>query len=258
MQVDAAQNFDAVGAGIDGLGEVANLNHKGIYVYYDIVRGGIWWLAASLVLAGCGKESEPAATAGAPAAERPADRRPVIAAFGDSLTAGFGLDRGKSYPDFLQKELDRRGYHYRVLNAGISGDTTTDGLARVGLVTAEHPAIVILEFGGNDGLRGLPLASTRKNLEQMILELQNTGAKVVLAGMTLPPNYGPDYIHRFEQIYRELAAQYRLALIPFLLEGVAGTTQYMQQDGMHPTEEGCRRVAGNVMRVLEPLLNAQK
>ncbi len=215
------------------------------------------------MLAGCGKEPEPsvssspaaAAPAQAPPAGRTAaDTRPVIVAFGDSLTAGFGLDPGKSYPDFLQKELDSRGYRWRVVNAGVSGDTTSSGMARMDAVIAEHPAIVILEFGGNDGLRGLPLASTRENLEQMMVALQKAGARVVLAGMTLPPNYGPAYIRPFEQIYRDLAARHRVALIPFLLEGVAGTTQYMQPDGMHPTEEGCRLVARNVLRVLEPLL----
>ncbi len=213
-----------------------------------------------LALAGCGRSPqpdsapprEPAAPAPAPAA--PADHRPVIAAFGDSLTAGFGLEPGQSYPDFLQKELDRRGYAYRVANAGISGDTTTDGLARLGVVLADHPAIVILEFGGNDGLRGLPVDTTRANLDQMIACLRQGGATVVLAGMTLPPNYGPQYIQKFQRIYPDLAAKYKLPLIPFLLAGVAGHSQYMQRDGLHPTAEGCRLVASNVLQVLEPLL----
>ncbi|MDQ2945955.1 MAG: arylesterase, partial [Acidobacteriota bacterium] len=123
-----------------------------------------------------------------------ADTRPVIVAFGDSLTAGFGADPGSSYPDFLQKELDRRSLKWRVVNAGVSGDTTTDGLNRVPEVLSYHPSIVIVGFGGNDGLRGLPLATTRANLDQMIAQLQKGSARVILAGMTLPPNYGPEYI----------------------------------------------------------------
>jgi len=175
-------------------------------------------------------------------------------AFGDSLSAGFGADPGESYPDFLQKELDRRGTRYRVVNAGVSGDTTTDGLERVQTVTALHPAIVILEFGGNDGLRGLPVSTTRANLDQIILALQNARAKIVLAGMTLPPNYGQDYIRSFEAVYKDLAKQYRIPLIPFLLQGVGGHPDLMQRDGIHPTGEGNRIVAGNVMQSLVPLL----
>jgi acyl-CoA thioesterase-1 len=179
----------------------------------------------------------------------------VIVAFGDSLSAGFGADPGQSYPDFVQKELDQRGYRYHVVNAGISGDTTTDGLERMRTVTALQPAVAILEFGGNDGLRGLPVSTTRANLEQMILALQKTGAKIVLAGMTLPPNYGPEYIRSFEGVYKELAKQYHLPLIPFLLLGVGGNPALMQRDGIHPTGQGNRIVAKNVMQVLEPLLS---
>ncbi len=175
-------------------------------------------------------------------------------AFGDSLSAGFGADPGQSYPDFLQKELDRRGAQYRVVNAGVSGDTTTDGLERVQTVTALHPAIVILEFGGNDGLRGLPVSTTRANLDQIILALQKAGARIVLAGMTLPPNYGQEYIRSFEAVYQDLAKQYHLPLIPFLLRGVGGHPSLMQRDGIHPTGEGNRIVAGNVIDGLAPLL----
>jgi len=182
------------------------------------------------------------------------DARPVIVAFGNSLTAGFGADPGESYPDFLQKDLDQRGARYRIVNAGVSGDTTTDGLERVATVTALKPAIVILEFGGNDGLRGLPVATTRANLDQIIATLRKAGAKIVLAGMTLPPNYGPEYIRSFEAVYRDLAKQYRLPLIPFLLSGVGGNPALMQRDGIHPTGEGNRKVARNVMETLGPLL----
>lgn len=151
---------------------------------------------------------------------RPHDMRPVIAAFGDSLSAGLGVAPGLSYPDDLQRLIDAAGYRYRVVNLGVSGDTTTDGLVRLPSVLALHPALIVLEFGANDGLRGLPVASARKNLADMIQSLQKAGSQVLLAGMTLPRNYGPEYIHSFEQMYVDLAKQFKLARIPFLLEGV--------------------------------------
>ena len=173
------------------------------------------------------------------------------------MTAGFGAEPGNSYPDFLQKDLDAAGLHWLVINAGVSGDTTTDGVNRLGEALALKPRIVILEFGGNDGLRGLPLETTRANLDQMIAALQLAGAKVILAGMTLPPNYGPDYIRTFEQIYRDLAVKYKLTRIPFLLEGVAtmATRNLMQRDGLHPTGPGNAVVAKTVMRYLKPMLD---
>jgi acyl-CoA thioesterase I len=216
-----------------------------------------YFFASCLLLAACGeqpKSEAPTAHVKVQPSPVQTDDRPAIVAFGDSLSAGFGVEGGLSYPDFLQKELDRRGLHYRVVNAGNSGDTSSDGLDRVEQVIAMKPAIVIVEFGANDGLRGLPVASTRANLEQIIERLQKAGARIVLAGMTLPPNYGPDYIRSFEKIYPELAKKYKAALIPFLLEGVAGDTRYMQRDGLHPNVEGNRRVAQNVMRTLGPLL----
>jgi acyl-CoA thioesterase-1 len=220
-------------------------------------------LAGLLVLGACGSAPSPApepslgaAREAAPPAQPgpPPDNRPVIVAFGDSLTAGFGADSGKSYPDYLQQELDRRGLRYRAVNAGISGETTTDALARLSTVTALHPAVVIVEFGGNDGLRGLPVSTTRSNLDQIVVALKDSGAKVLLAGMTLPPNYGEDYIAPFQRIYSDLAAKDKVALIPFLLEGVAGTNR-MQRDGLHPTADGNRLVAATVMRYLRPLLH---
>lgn len=178
----------------------------------------------------------------------------MLVAFGDSLTAGFGAEPGKSYPDFLQQDIDRKGYRWRVVNLGVSGDTSTDGLVRMGETIALKPKIVILELGANDGLRGIPLDRMRDNLDQTITAFQHAGAKVVLAGMTLPPNYGPEYISGFETTYRDLARKHWLTLIPFLLEGVGGHAELMQRDGLHPTAEGNRRVAANVMRVIEPLL----
>ncbi len=154
-----------------------------------------------------------------------ADNRPVIACFGDSLTAGFGLDPGQTYPDLLQKEMDRRGLRYRVANLGVSGDTSRDGLERLPMALAMKPAIVILELGANDGLRGQPLSHTEANLAQIIEAMRKGGARLVLAGITLPPNYGPEYIQRFNEMYKRLAVKYKLTYIPFLLAGVAGNQQ---------------------------------
>jgi len=144
-----------------------------------------------------------------------------------------------------------------VVNLGISGDTTEGGVSRIDSATSLKPAIVILELGGNDGLRGLPLKATRDNLEQMIDAFQHSGARVVVAGMTLPPNYGPDYIRGFEKIYRDLAAEHKLALIPFLLADiVTKDLRYLQRDGIHPTAEGAEIVAETVLRAVKPFLGA--
>ena len=187
------------------------------------------------------------------------DTRKTLVVFGDSLSAGYGLAQGQSYPDDLQRKLDAQGYAWRVVNLGISGDTTAGGLARVKTGVALKPALVLLELGGNDGLRGLPLTMTRENLEQMIVAFQRVGARVVLAGMTLPPNYGPDCIQGFETIYSSLAAKYKLPLIPFLLKDVATRDmRYFQRDGIHPTAEGAQIVANTVLRTLKPLLGAAK
>ena len=188
-----------------------------------------------------------------------ADTRKTLVVFGDSLSAGYGLAPGQSYPDDLQRKLDAQGYAWRVVNLGISGDTTAGGLARVNTGVALKPSLVLLELGGNDGLRGLPLSMTRENMERMIVSFQRVGARVVLAGMTLPPNYGPDYIHGFETIYSSLAAKYKLPLIPFLLKDIATRDmRYFQRDGVHPTAEGAQIVSDTVLRALKPLLGAAK
>ncbi len=158
-----------------------------------------------LILASCGgnKQEVPAAPTNSPVAagpSSPVDSRPVIVAFGDSLTAGLGVAPGKSYPDDLQRLIDAAGYEYRVVNMGVSGETTTDGIQRLPDVLALRPAIVILEFGGNDGLRGLPVSASHANQAVMIEALQKAGIKILLAGMSLPPNYGADYIHSFDQL----------------------------------------------------------
>jgi acyl-CoA thioesterase-1 len=150
--------------------------------------------------------------------------------------------------------LDAAGYKYHVVNLGISGDTTTDGLQRIPDVLAAKPAIVILEFGGNDGLRGLPISTSRDNQIQMVQTLQQAGIQVLLAGMSLPRNYGPDYIRSFEKVYIDVATRFQLARIPFLLEGVGGHPELLQADGIHPTAQGSEIVSANVMKYLTPLL----
>lgn len=216
--------------------------------------------AAVLLTASCGRKQEsdkPAeAPPAVPAAAAPAatDDRPVIVAFGDSISAGYGVEPGKSYPDDLQKLIDRAGYRYRIVNLGVSGDTTTDGLERLPTVVAQHPAIVIVEFGGNDGLRGQPVSASKTNLAAITEGILKSGAKVVLAGMTLPRNYGPEYIASFDKIFPELAKRYQVTLVPFVLEGVGGNPALTQPDGIHPTAEGAEIVAANVMKYLQPLL----
>ncbi len=217
-------------------------------------------IASLLVLWGCGKPQAPAPKVelqpapAPPATAPPPDPRSAIVCFGDSITAGFGLDAGQSFPDLLQVDLDRHALRYRVANLGVSGDTTQDGLARLPMALAEKPAIVILELGGNDGLRGIPIAITQANLAQMIEAFQGAGARVVLAGMSLPPNYGPAFIKKFEAVYRDLAAKYHVTLIPFLLEGVGAHDEFMQRDGIHPNAAGARKVEALVMKAVTPLL----
>lgn len=220
-------------------------------------------LALALGMVGCGskkKVDEPAvaplskSAVATPAANVDRTNWPVIVTFGDSLTAGQGVAFDKNYPSQLQAELDRLGYKYRIVNAGISGDTTAGGVSRVKAVIAHKPEIVILELGPNDGLQGLPMDQMKKNLQTMIEALQAEKIQVVLAGMQIPPNYGPEHTETFKKTFEELATQYKLPLIPFFLEGVAAKPELNQMDGIHPTAEGYVYVVKNVMGTLEPLL----
>jgi acyl-CoA thioesterase-1 len=182
------------------------------------------------------------------------DMRPVIVAFGDSLTAGQGVHPDMNYPAKLQAKVDAAGYSYRVVNAGVSGDTSSQGLNRLQSVLAMRPAIVIVEFGANDGLRGIPVEATSQNLAAIVSRLQSAGAEVVLAGMQIPPNYGPQYTGAFRSIFPTVAKRYNAALIPFFLEGVGGRLELNQDDGIHPTAEGYDVVTENVWKMLKPLL----
>ena len=185
---------------------------------------------------------------------QPNDHRPVLVCFGDSLTAGAGTGPGESYPDYLQADLDKLHIRYRVDNQGISGNTTKDGVERLPEVLALHPAVVVVEFGGNDGLRGLPIADTRANLDQIVATLRHSGIRVALAGISLPPDYGPDYIQQFNQTYTLLAKKYRVPMLPFLLKDFYGVPGMMQRDRTHATAKGNQIVARNVLALVLPLL----
>ncbi len=182
------------------------------------------------------------------------DTRPIIVAFGNSLTAGSGVDPRENYPSKLQARIDAAGYRYRVVNAGASGDTSYQGLNRIQGIIELRPAVAIVELGANDGLRGLPAEATRRNLVAIVSQLQLAGAKVVLAGMQMPPNRGARYTKAFRQIFMEVADEYDAALIPFFLEGVGGRPELNQDDGIHPTAEGYDVIVENVWKVLQPLL----
>jgi acyl-CoA thioesterase-1 len=188
----------------------------------------------------------------APTVDTPSvDNRPVIVTFGDSLTAGVA---GRSYPEYLQDLIDQSGFHFRVDNQGVSGDTTTDGLARIENVISQHPRLVLLEFGGNDGLRGVPVSSTEKNLAEMINRLQKESIPVFLLGITLPPNYGPDYVKPFTAMFPKLAEEFHLKLMPFLLAHVYQSSMLMQPDGIHPNGDGNKIVARDVFALIKPNL----
>jgi acyl-CoA thioesterase-1 len=180
--------------------------------------------------------------------------RPLLVCYGDSITAGYGLQTGQSFPDALQRDLDRRGYQYKVLNRGTSGATTKDAVASLRSILLLHPEIVIVEFGGNDGLRGLPLDQTRRNLDQVLTALAGAHIKILLAGITLPPNYGNDYIQQFQQIFRALAQKHRTAFVPMLYKGLVHVPGTIQADGIHPTAKGSELLAQTLQPALTPLL----
>lgn len=184
----------------------------------------------------------------------PADPQPKIVAFGDSLTAGLGVSRDQSYPRQLEQKIQALGYDYQVINAGVSGETTAGGVRRIDWILKSQPTLVILELGANDALRGQPLLQSYNNLQRIISRLQAEDVSVILAGMKIPLNYGEAYTKEFEEMYEKLAAQHRIPLIPFFLEGVAAQRELNQGDGIHPTAEGYAIVVENVWKVLESLL----
>jgi len=196
----------------------------------------------------------PAAPAGA--RDTGAARLPTIVILGDSLTAGLGLPVDQAYPALLQARLDEAGLAYHVVNAGVSGDTSAGGLRRLDWVLDDTVAVLVIGLGANDGLRGLPVEEMQQNLRTIIRRAKAKGATVVLAGMEAPPNYGPAYTAAFRQAFRDLARDEQVALIPFLLDGVAGDAALNQGDGIHPNQAGARIVEQNVWTVLQTFVMA--
>ena len=215
--------------------------------------GAVWfllWAATSAV--GC---SRPTAEEVGQTPAQSVDERPVIVFLGDSLTAGYQLDPAEAYPALIQQKLNQAGYAFRVVNAGVSGSTTTDGLQRLNWLLREPIDILVLALGANDALRGLPLSLIRDNLDAILTRVrgQNPGAQLVLVGMRMPPSYGGVYVLGFEAIYRELAQAHGAVLIPFLLEGVAGEPGLNLADQLHPNAAGHRVLARTVWSYVKPL-----
>jgi acyl-CoA thioesterase-1 len=221
-------------------------------------------LVCSSMLAGCSARdtTSAASIASAPTTSAPAvapsedthEGYPRIVILGDSLTAGYGLEKDQSYLALLQHHLDAEGFKYNMVNAGVSGDTSAGGLRRLDWSLEGDVRVLVVALGGNDGLRGLPVDQLKKNLAEIIERGQGRGATVILAGMEAPPNYGPEYTRAFHQAYRDLARQYDVPLIPFLLEGVAGIPSLNQPDGIHPNVAGAQIVERTVWGTLAPVL----
>jgi len=182
----------------------------------------------------------------------------VVVALGDSLTAGLGVAADEAFPARLQARLRAEGYDYRVVNAGVSGDTTAGGLRRVDWALRAHPDVVIVALGANDGLRGQSPQAIRANLEEIVERLQASGARVLLVGMRLPPNYGAEYTKEFEAVFPAVARRAKIALMPFLLDGVAADPRLNQADGIHPTAAGQQMIADRLWPYLRPLLRPIK
>jgi acyl-CoA thioesterase-1 len=185
-----------------------------------------------------------------------ASRAPVVLDFGDSLTAGLGLPAKEAFPARLEAWLHLRGVEARVVNAGVSGDTTADGLARLDWALAEKPDLVILALGANDALRGIDPSTVRENLDKMIGKIEASGAKVLLLGMLAPPNWGTEYKQAFDQIFPELAQTHHLPLYPFFLEGVAMKPEFNQPDGLHPNEQGVTVLVDRIAPLVASLLGS--
>jgi acyl-CoA thioesterase-1 len=188
---------------------------------------------------------------------RAASPTPVLLVFGDSLSAGYGLKAGEGWVDLLGQRLAAEGYEFQLVNASVSGETTAGGLARLPRALELHkPAIMVLELGANDGLRGLSPAVTRANLERMVQLARARGIRVLLVGIRMPPNYGPRFTAEFDAMYARIAARERVALAPFLLEGIASEPSLLQPDNLHPNEAAQPRLLRNVWPQLQPLLRA--
>lgn len=180
------------------------------------------------------------------------NRSKIILFYGNSLTAGYGIDLDQAFPALIQKRLDSLGLDYTVINSGVSGETTSGGLNRLNWVLNQKVDVFVLELGANDGLRGVPLKETKQNLQEIIdlVREKNSDTQIILAGMQIPPNMGPEYTEEFRNIFPELAEKNEIPLIPFLLEGVAGNPDLNLEDGIHPTAEGHKILSENVWKIL--------
>jgi acyl-CoA thioesterase-1 len=196
----------------------------------------------------------PALPARAPQASASSQAEPLVVFLGDSLTAGLGLPADQAYPALLARALRDDGVAARVVNAGVSGDTSASGLRRLPWLLAQRPVVVVVGLGANDALRGQPAAETERNLRAIVAQARRAGVKVLLLGMQIPPNYGPDYAGAFAALYPRVARELHVPLVPFLLAGVGGVTGLNQADGIHPTAAGHVKVAANVKPYLEDLL----
>lgn len=234
-------------------------------LFLVLALGGAWLPACSTPESNDSRAAASPAPAAAPAAPAAAfstgsvpagAARPEVVFLGDSLTAGLGLAQDLSFPSLIQQRIDAAGLGFSVINAGVSGDTSAGGLRRLDWALQGQPRVLVVALGGNDGLRGLDPEELKKNLAAIIERGQRAGLVVILAGMEAPPNNGPDYTTRFRQIYPELAREFDVTLIPFLLDGVAGDAALNQADGIHPNPEGAKRVADIVWKALEPALQA--
>ena len=183
-------------------------------------------------------------------------KKKVVLFYGNSLTAGYGVEPSQAFPALIGQKIDSAGLNYTVVNAGLSGETTAGGKSRISWVMRQPVAVFVLELGGNDGLRGLPLSATRQNLQAIIdtVRQKSPQATIVLAGMQIPPNMGTTYTKEFRSLFKELADKNKLVLIPFLLEGVGGVPSLNQSDGIHPTPAGHKLVANTVWEILKPVL----
>ncbi len=202
-----------------------------------------------------GQRAPEAIAPASPADPGAAPSRPQIVAYGDSLTAGLGLLEQEAYPALVQRRLEEAGYDFEVVNAGLSGDTSAGGVRRLDWALEGDVKVLIVAFGGNDGLRGLPVAQMKENLAAIIRKARERGAVVILAGMEAPPNFGQEYATAFRQAFRDVALEERVLFIPFLLKDVAGMADLNQGDGIHPNQQGAQMIAETVWIVLEPLLD---
>lgn len=218
-----------------------------------IILAGALACSAFACGGGGGEDARNPRAGSAPSAS---EEPPVVLFFGTSLTAGYGLDPAQAYPALIQQKIDSAGLRYRVVNAGVSGETSAGGLRRIDWVLQQPISVLVLELGANDGLRGQDVGALKRNLQEIIdrTRARYPGARIVIAGMRVPPNLGPFYARGFRQVFVDLARENDAALIPFLLEGVGGEPELNQADGIHPNAAGARRIAENVWRVLEPIL----